>query len=776
MTTSRKAHIGEWTFDPSRNRLVGATRTLVLTPLQASVLAYFAEHRNEVVSADELVNALWNRRIVGDSPVYRVIADLRQALADDAKAPRYIETIRKRGYRFIAEVDWLKESQQPPDSRSIDTESEPGRRRASRPGFVAAVLLAVASTALLIATLLLEDAPSTDSGPMPTAAANTVAVLPFVSLTGDVEDEYLGDGLAEVLIHQLSEVPNLKVIARTSSFAFRHENLDVREIGRRLGVASILEGSVQRYGETLRITAQLLDAGTGTHHWSKQFNRAPEDIFSIQDEIAREVVAALPQELLLTGAHTAATRTGTENLQAFDAYLRGLKQLSIGSTESLPRAIGHFERAIAIDEEFDDARLGLLETYNAQNYIFQIDYGEIIIRNSTIPLEILARNPNNARAMAFLAVADFSKFFPTGSGEAERLWKRALELSPHDPVVLSWYAYYMSWNDHPGEAMGLLEHALRVDPYAPDVLARAAREGKMEYAERLRHVHPDNPAGWSIAGELHVRSGDLVKAFEFFRIAEQKSPRNHEFPAMLAMVLLTVGLNDEAESAVLRAESKGPGEAVTVAARIALEHRRGNVERAGEMALNALHNHLPPRQFSVIVIMTLALQHALRTDDPLAFIAAVVEWLKTPGIAETPDLTMLDIRAPIELNLVLLSVPAFQAAGEAAIARRQLDKARRAFESGSERLKREETRYKLDLYEGNIESALDVLSTLVDSGRGGFQPAYFTNPSEFRWWLEFEEILAEPFDDEPRYARILEQREAHLATERAAIEVLIREQ
>ena len=287
------------------------------------------------------------------------------------------------------------------------------------------------------------------SSPIEQIDSASIVVIPFVAVTAESGDEYLADGISEVLIHQLSNVPDLKVIARTTSFMFKGQNIDVREIGQQLGVAAVLTGSVQRSKDRLRITAQLIDSQSGTHYWSEEFNRRDDDIFAIQDEIARHTVERLPASLLVKNPASRVGGIGTDNREAYEEYLKGLEQLRIGSVNSLPRALDHFESAIELDDHYNEARIGLLYAYHAQNLIFQISYAELQVRYQTIPREILQRDPDSAQAKNALAVADFSLHFPTGSGEAERLWNEALDTAPNDSWILMTYAYYLEWNDRP---------------------------------------------------------------------------------------------------------------------------------------------------------------------------------------------------------------------------------------------------------------------------------------------------------------------------------------
>lgn len=850
MTVSHRIRVGDWTLDPSLNQVSGASGTVVLTPLAARVLEYMAEHPGEVLSADDLIENLWQRKMVGDSPVYRVIADLRQALQDDSKRPKYIQTVRKRGYRLVAPVERLDGSGAPPPTertaKTVDTSlfGELKRRNVFR---VAIAYLAVAWLVLQVLDVVLDavSAPawviqvfllaivvgfpltlvfawvyeltpdgirldtgagslqshtrqtgsklnrviiavlfmavafllvdkfllqSDEQDAVTTAAAdNSIAVLPFAVMSGGSEDDYFAESISEVLIHQLAQIPGLDVIARTSSFAYKGKNIDVRLIGEELGVAAVLEGSVQRSGGQVRVSAQLIDTKTGLHLWSQKFDRPDEDIFAIQDDIAAHVSQLLSDSLKTDQPHDGRTGIGTEKLEAYDEYLRGLEQLRIGSFESLPRAIEHFERAIALDDGYNEARLKLVETYNEQNYIFQIDYAELAVRNQTIPRDVLARDPNSARAMNYLARADFSLHFPTGSGEAERLWTRALVLAPRDPGILMSYAYYLAWNDRPEEAVAALEDALAVDPYSPILLASAARLGQPEHAAKLRQIHPDNPRGWAIAGELQIRAGNLPGALEYVLAAEDKDPRNPEFPATAAMILLTVGLLDEAEAAVERARSKGLRHSTTIAASIALTYRKHGLDAAGELALNALRNQVPPYQFSVIVTTMLALRYALDTGQPLEFIDAFAQWLRVPGVGAV-DLRNVELNAPTTFQFSLLTIPAFRAAGEVDVADALSDRLREYFDNASESLRYHETEYSFQLMDGDIDGALDTLEAVLESPRSGYLRNSMHNPSEYRWWLEFEGQLAAPLADDPRYQSILARRAEQVA--RASEEIL----
>ena len=234
------------------------------------------------------------------------------------------------------------------------------------------VVLVLAVTYLLVDKLVLQDrlkspeageiAAQTDVTPPPTDQGPSVAVLPFVNMSGDQENEYFSDGLTETLLHMLSQLPELRVAARTSSFAFKGKSASIDEIAGTLGVAHVLEGSVQKANDRVRVTAQLIRAEDGFHVWSQNYTRPLEDIFAIQDEIATDVADALGSSLLGT-AQPDLHSVSTTDLAAYDVYLKGLEQQAIYSYGSLNLAENHFKQALAHDPGFTDARLALVKNY-----------------------------------------------------------------------------------------------------------------------------------------------------------------------------------------------------------------------------------------------------------------------------------------------------------------------------------------------------------------------------------------------------------------------------
>jgi len=300
-------------FEPASARLWSGKREIKLTPKAALVLAVLVARAGEPVSKDELFAEAWRGTVVSDDALVTCIQELRKALGDDAKKPKFIETRHRRGYRFIATLDGA----------------------------------APAATA-------------------PAQRAASIAVLPFTDMSPGRDQDYLCEGLAEELIDALTRVDGLRVAARSSSFLFRGAGLDVKQVGRELGVDSLLEGSVRKAGDKLRITVQLIDTGSGYHQWSERFDRELGDLFALQDEIAENVAARLRGKELSRSERRAVRRTQTAT-DVYEYFLRGRQSLHRVTRPDLAHSREMFRAAIEIDAEYAPAWAGLA-TVHAQLY------------------------------------------------------------------------------------------------------------------------------------------------------------------------------------------------------------------------------------------------------------------------------------------------------------------------------------------------------------------------------------------------------------------------
>ncbi|MDH3400087.1 MAG: hypothetical protein OEM03_03880, partial [Chromatiales bacterium] len=271
----------------------------------------------------------------------------------------------------------------------------------------------------------------------------SVAVLPFANMSSDPEQEYFSDGLADTVLDALAQVRDLKVAARTSSFAFRGKHQDIREIGRQLGVSTVLEGSVQKSGNRLRVITQLIDVNDGAHLWSQTFDRTDEDIFAIQDEISAAVVKALKVSLGEEDAQRLAQRP-TNDIQAFDMYLLGRHEFVKRNPEALRKAIGHFEKAVAIDPNYALAYTGLADSWM---FLSTQNYGDLPLKEAATHAKpyldrALALAPDSSEVYATLGLYmdEFRQPGDFPGMTTVMALEKSVQLNPANILALNWLA------------------------------------------------------------------------------------------------------------------------------------------------------------------------------------------------------------------------------------------------------------------------------------------------------------------------------------------------
>jgi adenylate cyclase len=289
----------------------------------------------------------------------------------------------------------------------------------------------------------------------------SIAVLPFANMSGDPGQEPFADGISEEILNALAQVEGLSVAARTSAFAFKKTDTDVRDIARKLGVASVLEGSVRKQGDRLRITAQLINAGNGYHMWSETFDRGAHDIFAVQDEIARAIVDAL--KIKLSGARRPeVTRGGTASLSAHELYLLGLNHFARRTGPDMERAIQFFTRAIEEDTSYALAYAGLAQVYAAASFYIDISVAESARLGRAAAMNALARDSTIAEAYG--ALGDILYHNEWDLHGSERMLKRALALKPSYAQAYDWLTEPLFAMGRFADAMTAATRALELDP------------------------------------------------------------------------------------------------------------------------------------------------------------------------------------------------------------------------------------------------------------------------------------------------------------------------
>jgi TolB-like protein len=414
----RAISFGPFRIEPRRGLMEGA-KDVRLTPKALELLAYLAKHPGEVVSKDELFEAVWPRTEVGDAALVTCIQELRKALHDDARDPRFIETLYRRGYRFIAKL--------PAAERPVSHDSE-------RPA------------------LPLPDRPS-------------IAVLPFSNMSDDPDQEYFADGISEDLITGLSRIRWLFVIARNSTFVYKDRAVDVKQVSRELGVRYVLEGSVRRAGKRLRISAQLIDAVTGAHHWAERFDRELGDIFAVQDEITRNVVAAIEPRLLAAEGVRAFSRSA-DNLGAWELIARAQTQVARLTRSDNAAATDALKQTVRLYPDYAPAQslLGFCLVFAAHMGWIDRDQG------------LRAGREHIARAIALddcdpwgQTAFGYCSMMERRTAESIAAFRRAVTLNPNSAVANCYLSHGLAFAGQDREAIERGEDAVRLSPFDPEM-------------------------------------------------------------------------------------------------------------------------------------------------------------------------------------------------------------------------------------------------------------------------------------------------------------------
>ncbi len=433
------------------------------------------------------------------------------------------------------------------------------RSPAARAGAVFAVLLVLLTTGGF--GLWLVGIYERSSGPAAaasTAPVNTVAVLPFDDMSAERDQSYLAEGIAEELLDRLAQDGTLQVAARTSSFALRAQGLDARQIGETLGVRWLLEGSVRKAGERLRITAQLIDAGSGFHHWSRSYERDDGDLFALQDEVSSAIAETL-RGLLGKQARAAVAdeREQSSDPAALEAFLAGRQQWRLRTATSLDAALAHFRQAVELDAEFARAWSGLADTYLLQASYDLRPVPEALALAEPAAVRAVTLAPDLGEAWASIGLL---RSIAGQREAAERSLREAMRLDPRYEMAAMWLADVLgSQGDYPAE-QAVLEQAHALNPLEPVIGSNLAQSmalrGHPDAAEdllqRLLAVSPDSGVLLRGAAHLAEQRGDLARALTLADRAEQVDPRAPANLELRLRLLLLLGAAEEASSLVER--------------------------------------------------------------------------------------------------------------------------------------------------------------------------------------------------------------------------------
>jgi TolB-like protein/DNA-binding winged helix-turn-helix (wHTH) protein len=576
---------GPFRLEPAERKLLRGDEVVAVTPKAFDTLHLLVRNSGHLLEKDELIRMTWPHSVVEEGNLTNNIFLLRKALGEDAE---YIETVPRKGYRFIGAVRAL------PKAERVRPEAAKGAGPRDPPDVVVTpvpssaprlgpVIAGVAATALVMLAVggavwwrfgsyrpSSVEAPSPSKHPANIAPNNAVAafsppphsiaVLPFVNLSGDKEQEYFSDGLTEELLNSLAHIDGLQVAARTSSFSFR-EHPDVADVARKLNVGTVLEGSVRRSGATVRISAQLINAMTGFHVWSKTYDLDLGDMLKLQTEIASTVATAL--EVKLLGDVSAKIELGgTRNPAAFDAYLRGSKAYEFGhDAKDDETAIAAFSEAIRLDPNYPlaFAYRSLAWTDHAGETYGAHGKGDTSREDIEKALADARQAVTLAPELAESHVALHLLFFQDrafGFANAKAELERALALAPGNADVLGMYGRFAVLMGHTDAGIAAARRAVTLDPL--NVLSHY-RLGQSLYLARryaesvaawndvlvLDPQYPDSPG---IRGLAYYGLGDFQNA----RASCEAGPDNDISQLCLALTYQRLARRADAETALAK--------------------------------------------------------------------------------------------------------------------------------------------------------------------------------------------------------------------------------
>ncbi|MHC8358606.1 winged helix-turn-helix domain-containing protein [Pseudomonas sp. LB3P81] len=498
----------DYVLDQERRELTLRGQVVPIGPQVFDLLLQLVSHRDRVISKDDLLKAVWSGRVVSESTITSHINAVRKAIGDTGEEQRLVRTVARKGYRFVGEVeDGETAEAQQPDGPAIDARVPADQN---------------------------EPAPY----PLPLPDKPSITVLPFQNLSGDPEQDYFADGVVEDIIAALSRIRWLFVIARNSSFTYKGRAVDVKGVSQELGVRYVLEGSVRRSGDKVRITGQLIDATTGTHLWAERFEGTLHDIFELQDQIAESVVGAIAPQLERAEIERA-KRKPTESLCAYDYYLRGMAKLHSGTREAIEEALPLFYKAIELDPEFASA------------------YGMA------------------AWCHFWRKLNGWMTDRPREIAEGARLARLAMALGRDDAVALT----------RSGHALAHL---------TGDV------DGGIALLDRARLLNPNLAPAWYLGGILRALRGETDAAIEFLTHAVRLSPLDPEMFRMqvgMAIAHFFAGRYDCATDWAEKALRNLPILLPAVALVAASHALSGRMDKA-EQAMQRLHELDPSLRIS----------------------------------------------------------------------------------------------------------------------------------------------------------------------------------
>ena len=512
---------GAFCLDPAEHTLLRDGQPIPLRPKVYDLLVVLVENRGHLVDKEQLMSSVWAEEFVEEGNINKNISMLRQALGESGGGTKFIETVPKRGYRFVAEVREVNDNRQaelltqavarpthehqPPRENHEQSlplpplmQSQVKRFNKHWIALVGVPLLVLAAIGFVVLTR--------QRSRSATPAVRSIVVLPFQNLSGDASQDYLVDGVTDALIGDLAQIGALRVISRTSAMHYKGTNKSLPEIAKELNVDAVVEGTVQRSGERVHVRAQLIHAASDSHLWAADYDRDSRDILDLQSEVARAIASEVSikitpaEQRLLVPKRTIARA-------AIDNYLQGRYFWNRRTEEDMRKAIGYFEAAISADANYAQAYAGLADSYNQLGTVM---IGVMPPSEARRTGEIAARKGleiDNEVAEAHAALA-YENFFNWNWASAEEEFKRSIQLNPNYASAHSHFALYLVARERIDEAVAETNRAQELDPLSLSIsasrgflLMNARRyEEAIEQERRVIAIDPNHyQAHWFLA-------------------------------------------------------------------------------------------------------------------------------------------------------------------------------------------------------------------------------------------------------------------------------------
>ncbi len=630
--------IGEWVVNPALDSITRGTETHKLEPRTMQLLICLANSAGAVVSVDQLLTEVWAGVVVGSASVYQAVSQLRKLLGDVDPEPTYIATIPRKGYRLIAPVRRMVPAAATATVTPAEAASELGSigpRAAYRPRLTPIVLGGAALLAIILVGSIVWKRWQAYSPAAKSIAS--IVVLPFIDLTAQKNDQPFCDGLTEELSSWLSQIPTLRVVARTSAFAFRGQGEDVRKIGKALDTDHILEGSMRRDGNHLRITVQLIDARNGYHLWSENFDRPMDDTIKIQEDIARSVAETLQVRLTTESERQFAARRSVDP-QVYQLYLLARYYDQQASPTTIDRAVDLYRQVVNADPKFALAYVRLARALKNQGTVHNAPIADVAAAMEPLIATALGMDDRLSSAYAVRGALRASQH---REKDALEDLHRAISLDPSDMGAFASIGRLRLLDGQPREAVKNYDAAAALDPLNATLqLARCtALEDLAQYeeaakaCERGRILQPGNVLVTDGLTWLAESRGKIDEALRWNAESLKIEPAGgFDLYWYRATLFLTVGLAAPARAAVElgRSATKEEGDANAALVRVVYCER-------GSEGLKSYLDSVPLEQSSEAAGLFEAAYARVLLGDAAAAKALIARALVAPDRSDLPE-------------------------------------------------------------------------------------------------------------------------------------------